>query len=78
MNKLLTAVNSKIVWVNFITTLIEISAVVEGVIPAKYLVYTTSAKSVLTIIMRVWFNQNDPPEFRVQPKAALFSEAEDL
>jgi hypothetical protein len=58
MNKLLTAVNSKIVWVNFITTLIEISAVVEGVIPAKYLVYTTTAKSVLTIIMRVWFSNN--------------------
>jgi len=60
MNKLLTAVNSKIVFVNTITTLLEIATVAEGFLPAKYLVYTTTAKSILTIVLRVWFSSNDP------------------
>jgi hypothetical protein len=50
-----TILSSKVVWLNFISTLLEISVVLEGLMPAKYLIYTTAAKSILNIILRVWF-----------------------
>jgi len=60
MNKLLAAINSKIVWINVITTLLEIGAVLDGILPQQYLIYTTTAKSILTVILRVWFSSNAP------------------
>ena len=62
MNTLLRAINSKIVWINVITTILEIGAILDGVLPKEYLIYTTTAKSVLTVILRVWFNNNAPQE----------------
>jgi len=49
---------SKTVWVNVITTLLEIILVLQDVMPVKYLGYTTIAKSVLNIILRVWFTSS--------------------
>jgi hypothetical protein len=60
MNSFLRAVNSKIVWINVLTTLLEVGAVLDGVLPQRYLIYTTTAKSILTVILRVWFYNNAP------------------
>lgn len=62
MNTFLKAANSKIVWFNTVTTLFEVSFVVDGLLPQKYLIYSTTAKSILTIILRVWFNSAPPSE----------------
>jgi len=60
MNKLLAALDSKIAVFNTLVTLIEVAAVLEGVLPPKYLIYTTTAKSLITVILRVWFPSNAP------------------
>ncbi len=70
MNSFLRALSSKIVWVNVMTTILEVGAVIDGVLPQKYLIYTTTAKSILTVILRVWFNKpSDPPEIKTIPES---------
>lgn len=54
------ALQSKIVWFNVVTTLLEIGAVIDGVLPQKYLIYSTTVKSCLTVILRVWFSSTPP------------------
>jgi len=47
--------SSKVVWFNIISTLLEVAVVIEGLMPAKYLVYTTAVKSILNIFLRIYF-----------------------
>lgn len=61
LEKLDTALSSKIVWFNIVLTIIQIASYFEVILPEELLPYSTSVQGIGTIILRIWFTAIDTP-----------------
>jgi len=72
------AVTSKIVWWNVLSSIAQIVPVIEGILPAKWLVVTGAIQTIVTIILRTFFNKTETPKPTFPETGATYTANKDF